>query len=124
MSEQLHALEQEFRRIEVDLYNASVEFKTFVMDAAHKRAAYDVAYAQAMLDVSHRADKDGIKMTVGEKDALVIVAVKGLLTDCRIAEALRDGSKAHLQTLQSLLSGAQTRASLIKTEERVTACHV
>ena len=111
--EHITDIEQELRRYEAEIYSASTEYKNLVQDAARKRAAYDVSFAGEILKL--REDKD-LKATVPEKEAIAVKNVQTLLTDCRIAESLAEGSKRHLVTLQSLLSSVQTRASLIKTE--------
>lgn len=117
MNEQLDNLEAELQVCEVDLFNASTEYKALVQDAAIKRAAYDVVWAQELLKL--RTDPE-LKATVPEREALVTVAVQGQLTQCRIAEALADAAKRHLVTLQSILSSIQTRARLITTEANAT----
>jgi hypothetical protein len=118
MTEQLTQIEQELQTIETGLYKASIEYRELARDAAAKRAAYDVRWAQELLKV--QTNKDA-KLTVGEKEAMVTAIVQIDLTHCRIAEALADGSKRHLQTLQSILSSIQTRASLLKTERSLSA---
>lgn len=111
-TEQLQEIERDLRAYEVELYNASVEYKSLARDAAEKRAAYDVAYAQEFLKIT----TGELKMTVPATEALAVKNVESLLTSCRIAEAMADGAKRHLATLQSVLTSVQTRASLLKTE--------
>jgi hypothetical protein len=106
-------IEGELRNIEGELYTASVEFKRLASDAAQKRATYDVAYATEFLKIQTNKE---LKLTVPAIESLAVQTVQTQLVACRIAEALADGSKRHLGTLQSLLSSIQTRASLIKTE--------
>lgn len=120
MTDTIHQIEQDLQMRETQLFDASMEFREFVLDAAQKRAGYDVDFAKSMLDIASRADKDGLKMTVSERESLAVVAVQNQLRDCRIAEALRDGSKAHLSTLQSLLTSLQTRSKLIITERSLS----
>jgi len=117
MTEQTTKIERELQNIEQELYAASIEYRDLAKDAAEKRAIYDVAYAQEFLKVS----TDGEKRTVPATESLTVQIVQRQLTACRIAEALADGSKRHLMTLQSLLSSIQTRASLIKTERSLGA---
>lgn len=116
MSEELHKITEELQSYEAELYAASAEYRDYALDAAQKRATYDVEYSQAILTISAKCDQDGIKMTVPERDALAVKQVQNSLKACRIAEALADGSKRHLGTLQSLLSSVQTRSSLLRTE--------
>ncbi len=116
MVEQINKILSELEDYEKQLYSASMEYRELAGDAAQKRATYDVSYSQAILTISNKCDTDGIKMTVPERDALAVNTIQNDLKACRIAEALADGSKRHLGTLQSLLSSVQTRASLLKTE--------
>jgi hypothetical protein len=110
-NEQIDSITSELESYEAQLYAASVEYRSLIQDAATKRAAYDVAYAQELLKVP--AD---MKLTVPKADALVVSIVADQLTACRIAEAMADGAKRHLTALQSNLTSIQTRASLLKTE--------
>lgn len=111
MSEEVHRITQELEAYETQLYAASVEYRDLIRTAATKRAEYDVAWAQEMLQLP-----TDVKMTVGEKEAQVVVIVADRLRECRIAEAIADGAKRHLMALQSNLTSIQTRASLLKTE--------
>ncbi len=111
MTEQVHQIEQELQAYESQLYAASIEYRSLAQDAATKRAEYDVAWAQEMLKLP-----TDIKMTVGEKEAQVVVIVADRLRACRIAEAIADGAKRHLSALQSNLTSIQTRAALLRTE--------
>lgn len=110
--EELHQIERELKGYETDLYSASTEYKRLAREAAEKRAQYDVDYAKEYLKVSN----DGVKRTVPATESLVVQIVERQLTDCRIAEALAEGSKRHLGAIQSVLNSVQTRASLLKTE--------
>jgi hypothetical protein len=119
--EELHKIEQELANYETQLYAASTEYRDYRRDAAEKRADYDVSYANAILTISNKADTEGIKMNVVEKESLAVKSVANQLKACRIAEALAEGSKSHLITLQSILSSVQTRASLLKTERSLVS---
>jgi len=116
--EQLTAITKELEQYESELYEASAEFRKLAVDAATKRADYDVAYAQEMLKVSAQTE---VKMTVAEKESTVVVIVADRLKAARIAEALADGAKRHLTALQSNLTSLQTRASLLKTERSLVS---
>lgn len=112
-TEQMFQIEKELEGYESDLFKASTEYRDLVRDAAEKRAVYDVAYAQELLKL--KSDTD-LKATVPERDAMAVVAVQKFLTNCRIAEAIADGSKRHLTTLQAILSSVQTRSKLLQVE--------
>lgn len=112
-TKQMTQIEKELQDYESEFYEASAEYRQLVMDAAIKRADYDVAFAQEMLKVSARTD---IKMTVPEKEATIVVIVANQLKACRIAEAMALGAKERLRALQSNLTSLQTRASLLGTE--------
>lgn len=58
--------------------------------------------------------------TEGEKESLAVKTVEPILRDCRIAEAMSDGAKKNLDTLQTVLSSIQTRAKLLQTEANLT----
>jgi hypothetical protein len=104
---------KELERYEKDLFSASTEYRQLARDAAEKRATYDVAYAQEMLKL--KADTD-LKATVPERESFAVVAVANFMTACRIAEAMAEGSKRHLQALQAILSSVQTRSKLLQSE--------
>lgn len=112
MTEQLSNIEAELQTCEVDLFNASTDYKRLAEDAARKRAEYDVAYAQEFLKVKTGGDK----VTDKTAESLTVEIVKEKMTNARIAEALSDGSKRHLSAMESILSSIQTRARLIQTE--------
>lgn len=113
MTEELFAIEKELKDYEAKLYAASTEYKRLAQDAATKRATYDVAYATEFLKIT----TGEMKMTVPATESLAVQNVQESLTSCRIAEALADGAKRHLVTLQSIISSIQTRAGLFKTEK-------
>lgn len=113
MTEQIVHIVKELEGYEIDLFNASTEYRELAREAAEKRATYDVAFAQEMLKL--KSDTD-LKATVPEREAFAVVAVSNFMTACRIAEALADGSKRHLTTLQAILSSVQTRSKLLQTE--------
>lgn len=62
MTDELFKIADELKQREVELYAASIEFRDYVLDAAQKRASYDVDYAKSMLDISNRNDKDGMSL--------------------------------------------------------------
>lgn len=116
MTEQLHSISTELTNYEVELFNAATEYRQLIEDAARKRATYDVAYATELLKVNAMEGK----FTVPEKEALAVKAVENHLTQCRIAEALADGSKRYLGSLQAIVSSVQTRSRLLDTEAQLT----
>ena len=111
--ENLLGIDNELKDCEKSLFTASTEYRDLAEDAARKRASYDVAFAKEMLVLKGGTN---LKATVPEREAMAIVNVQQSLTDCRIAEALAEGSKRHLTTLQSIITSIQTRAALIKVE--------
>ena len=50
--ERIEIIEKELESYESELYECSAEYRQLAIDAATKRAEYDVAYAQEMLKVS------------------------------------------------------------------------
>lgn len=111
--ERIEIIEKELENYESELYECSAEYRQLAIDAATKRAEYDVAYAQEMLKVSAQTE---VKMTVAEKESAVVVIVANQLKSCRIAEAMASGAKERLRALQANLTSVQTRASLLRTE--------
>lgn len=120
MSEQLTNITTELSNYEVDLFNASTEYRQLAEDAARKRATYDVAYATEFLKIK----TNGEKATDKTAESLAVQAVAGQLTSCRIAEALADASKRHLTALQAIVSSVQTRSRLLNTEAELTRFQV
>lgn len=118
--EQIYQIEIELKEKESELYTASVEYSTLISKAAEKRVLYDVAYAQEYLKVS----TDGEKRTVAATESMVLVVVQRQFTECRIAEAMADGAKRHLATLQGLLTSIQTRSKLLTTERSLLNMHI
>lgn len=111
-SEHTHDLERELIEIQKEIRNEGDGYARYAIDAGQKRAAYDLAKAKQMLQLLNFPEK----RTVGEKEAMVDVAVEKELTDVRIAESLANASRERLKALLAELSAIQTRASLIKTE--------
>lgn len=118
MQADLSTIEQELKDYERELYASSDNETELTLDAARKRAAYDVAYAQELLKIN--ANKD-LKLTVPEKEAMAVLAVQNDLVACRIAEAMAQSAKRRLDTIQTLVSSVQTRAKLFQTERSLTA---
>ena len=111
-TEQIKNIEKELENYESELYECSAEYRHLATDAATKRAAYDVRWAQELLKIATNKD---LKLTVPEKEAMVTTLVQDELSACRIAEAMASGSKERLKALQANLTSVQTRASLLKT---------
>lgn len=116
-SEQITTLEQELIDIQREIRVEGDGYARYAIDAGQKRAAYDLGKAKAML----RLMNDKEKRTVGEKEAMVDVAVEKELTDVRIAESLANASRERLKALLAELTAIQTRASLIKTERSLVS---
>jgi hypothetical protein len=116
MTEQLASIVGELSNYEVELFNASTEYRQLAEDAARKRATYDVAYATEFLKIK----TNGEKTTDKTAEALAVQTVAGQLTSCRIAEALADASKRHLAALDAIVKSVQTRSRLLNTEAELT----
>lgn len=124
MTEHITDIESELKAKEVEIYETSVAYREESRDAAEKRAVYDIEYAKAMLNITHTADQNNVKMTVAERESLAVKAVSDELKACRIAEALADATKRHLEALQAILSSIQTRSRMIQTERSLTGRQV
>jgi folylpolyglutamate synthase/dihydropteroate synthase len=116
MGEHVPDIEAELKRMETELYQTAQDYRLNAKDAAGKRATYDVEYAKAILNIRATASQANAQMKVAEMEALAVKSVEDQLTDARIAEAMADGTKKHLDALQSILSSIQTRARLLVTE--------
>lgn len=124
MNEHITDIEQELRRLETAIYETATSYRSEQVDAAVKRSTYDAEHSKAMLTIISTADQQNVKMTVAEREALAVKQVAHEMTEARIAEAVADGTKKHLDALQSILSSVQTRAKLIQTERSLTARQV
>lgn len=109
----INDLNRSLQQAEVELLSTASDYAAFALDAAQKRAQYDLRWAQELLKVATNKD---VKLTVPEKEAMVTNLVQDELTACRIAEAMANASKAKLDALKSTLSSIQSRAALLKTE--------
>ncbi len=116
MIDQLHTLNDELCASERALRDAAADYRASVCAAAQKRVKYDIEWAKAILVIHDRCDKVGVKMTVGEKEALAVGQCEQVLTECRISEALADAAKKHLDAEQSILSSIQSRARMQQVE--------
>lgn len=113
---EINEIEKSLKDCEAAIADAAMDYGKIAVSAARARADYDLAYAQELLKVS----ADGEKRTVGEKEALTLLAVQKLFMDCRIKEAESEALKRRIGSLQSVLTSLQTRASLIRVERSLT----
>lgn len=110
-------IEKELVKCEQALYQMQVSYPEIARNAANARYAYDVAWAEAIDTITHRAIADGQKqptVAVLEAEATKIVAEK--MEAARIAEAELDIAKRHLSTSEAILSSVQTRSKLVQME--------
>ena len=116
MTEDITRINQELIATEANIYAAAVEYRSLAQDAAQKRVNYDIGYGTELLKIK---TDSALKLTAPEKEAMALLAVKDRFTECRIAEAMAESAKRHLQALQGNQTSLQTRASLVKTEAYV-----
>lgn len=119
MTENANDFEQiatELREHEVSLFSVAKQYRTLAKEAATKRVVYDVAWANAINDISRTALESGEKITVADKDALATRTVAEQMEECRLAEAELDAAKKYIDTMQTILSSVQTRSKLITME--------
>lgn len=116
MIEDIRDITGELTDTEKILLDAARGYKTSARSAAIARFGYDVAWAELMLLVKTESDASGVKMTVGEKESLAVLAVKNEMQDVRIKESEADASKRYLSAVEAVLSSIQTRARLIQAE--------
>ena len=80
--------------------------------AAESRTDYDLAWAEALLTA--KGD------TVDERRASTTIACKDVMRKARLDEAVRDALKARVRTLESILTATQSKASMLRSEMRLT----
>ena len=121
MSRTERTLEQELIEIEVTLANISQTYPDIARTAARSRYAYDMAKAQAMWDIDHRALADGEKkatIPIQEAEASIMIAEQK--EAARYAEAELDIAQKLMKNLESRLSSTQSRVKLSLIERGVT----
>lgn len=110
-------IERELAKCEAALYEMQRQYPALAKAAAQNRYVYDVAWANAIDDIAHRAIADGQKSpTVAVMEAMAVKAVADEMEAARIAEADLDAAKKHIDTLQGILSSVQTRSKLLLME--------
>jgi hypothetical protein len=110
-------IERELSKCEAALYEMQVTYPALARAAAEARYVYDVAWANAIDEIAHRAVPDGQKPpTVAVMDALATKMVAAEMEAARMAEADLDAAKKHLDTSQAILSSVQTRGKLVQLE--------
>lgn len=110
-------IEKELVECEQALYQMQKQYPNLARVAAQNRIVYDVAWAEAIDDIAHRATAEGQKPpTVSVQDAMATKMVAKEMEAARMAEADLDAAKKHIDTLTSILSSLQTRSKLILAE--------
>lgn len=107
-------LERELQAAEKTLNKASGDYGKYALDAARKRAEFDISWATSLLQLKD-AHKDA-KITVDELKAMTTLAVQDALRAARIAEAMADASKRHLNAIEAQLSSIQSRCRLMQSQ--------
>lgn len=120
MQSDINALNDQLQAAERELLAISSDYANFAIEAAEKRAHYDVRWAQEILKI--KTNKE-LKLTIPEADAMATTLVQDELVSCRIAEAMASAAKAKLDATKNILSSIQTRAGLLKTESFLTTTH-
>lgn len=98
-------------RLSKALAEAVNDFAETAREAAEKRSAYDVLWAQAILQTPDDA-------TQKVKEALAIKTCAVEMTQARIAEANRDALKERIRALETVLSVQQSRLRYLETTEK------
>lgn len=112
-----HEIDAELKKCEQSLYEMQKQYPDIVRKAAEARYIYDMAWANAVDDIAHRTLEDGQKPpTVAVMEAMATKMVAGQMEATRGAEAEVNIAKAHIDTLQAILSSVQTRSKLYLAE--------
>ena len=107
----------ELLKIEQTLSNIEREFPQIARDAAQKRFDLEIARAEEMDAIEHRAIADGAKKpTVAVMEAQVDIATREVLEQSRVASAELEIAKTVLSSVQSRLSSIQTRSKMLQSE--------
>lgn len=117
----MHELEKDLKEIEATLSQIALTYPKIARDAAQARFAYDIAYAEMIETIDHRALANGEKRPT--RDAVAneaTLAVKDVMLTARLAEAELDISQRLMKNLESRLSSTQSRAKLYLIEAGVT----
>lgn len=114
-------LEEELRDIEITLTQISLTYPDIARAAARSRYTYDMAKAQAMWDIDHRALADGEKKaTLPIQDAEATLMIAKEKEAARLAENELDIAQKLMKNLESRLSSTQSRVKLSLIERGVT----
>jgi hypothetical protein len=114
-------IQMELLRCEVALYEMQAKYPALARVAAQNRIVYDVAWANAIDDIAHRATAEGQKPpTVSVQDAMATKMVADEMEAARLAEADLNAAKMHIETLSNILSSVQTRSKLLVAEMSLT----
>lgn len=112
-----HLIEKDLLKCEAALYKMQEQYPALAKAAAQNRIIYDVAWANAIDDIAHRAVAEGQKPpTVPVQDAMATKMVAKQMEAARTSEADLDAAKKHIDTLTNILSSVQTRSKLILAE--------
>lgn len=110
-------IEKDLLKCEQALYEMQKTYPALARVAAESRIIYDVAWANAIDELSHQAVAEGTKPpTVAVMEARATKMVESQMELARKAEAELDAAKKHLDSLQAILSSVQTRSKLIQLE--------
>lgn len=114
-------LEEELRDIEITLTQISLTYPDIVRTAARSRYTYDMAKAQAMWDIDHRALADGEKKaTIPMQEAEAAIKIATEKEAARYDEAELEIAQKLMKNLESRLSSTQSRVKLSLIERGVT----
>lgn len=117
----IHELDKDLREIETTLSQIALTYPDIARTAARTRYDYDMATAQAIWDIDHRALVDGEKKpTVPVMEAEASLKVAKEKEAARMAEVELDIAKTLMKNLESRLSSTQSRAKLTLIERGLT----
>lgn len=105
------SIHKELMRLSKALAEAVNQFGSVVVEAAEKRTAYDVLWAQSMLQAP-----DDVTQKIKESLATKACAVQML--EARVAESTRDALKERIRALETVLSVQQSRLRYLETTEK------
>lgn len=110
-------IERELLEIEQKLSNVEQTFPEIARNAAQRRFDLEIARAESMDAIYHRAIEKGDKKPADSvMEAATDLATKEALEASRMATAELDIAKVALSSLQSRLSSIQTRSKMSQME--------
>jgi hypothetical protein len=110
-------IERSLLAAEQTLNDWQTRYPPIVKAAAETRLVYDLAYADALVEIDHRVLAEGEKKpTVAIIEAMATQMVEKQMSAARVAEAEQNAAKEVIKINLAILSSFQTRAKMEMSE--------